>query len=117
MTKTRPAAALLLLVATVAAQPAGAGETEAKHLGALRYLMNGDIRFTLIRSGQSGAALRCSDGPDGRWFQLERCADRDSACQRRKTRLGELLLAAKLEGRPVRVRRRGCIVTAVGLAP
>lgn len=91
----------------------------AKQVNALSFMKNGTIRFTLLEPGASNGEFICS-GSNNVWFRIAACTDKDTdtaGCLASVERMGSMLLAAKLAGRPVHVQRNGCRVTEVAMKP
>lgn len=103
------------LVFVLAATPAVGWNLGAKHVNALIYRKDGSIRFTLFDEGAAGEEFRCS-GRDP-WLQITACPANAEICRDAVQRMGSALLAAKLAGRPVHVKRSECDVTEIALKP
>lgn len=102
---------VLLFVFTSTAQAWNLG---AMNTNALRFEKNGSIRFTMFKSGNSGEEFMCGAS---QWFHIKACSSSDASCIAAVNRMGSMLLAAKMAGKPVHTQNSNCEVTEVALKP
>lgn len=103
-----------------------AWNTGAMYIEALQFRDDGTIRFTLLDPDPDEYEFKC-DLSLARpvWFEIPSCdigqgkgnKSASPSCLANQSRMGDMLLQAKLFSVPVHVQRDFCIVSEVALKP
>ena len=84
-----------------------------KYVKTLNYRNTGLIWFSLI--DDRGNLARCKTGARSQWWIIEPCNVDNRQCQLSTDRIAAMLLAAKLSGSQVYLKRSGCNVTETSI--
>ncbi len=99
----------------LAAGSASAWNFSDRKIKALRFLANGEIRFSLFNATNSveGEAFDCNG--DRSWFMIAACTDADGRCEASNNRMASMLLTAQATDKPILIERNRCSVTEAAI--